>query len=455
VFYAALMMRYDTVLTLIGVAAALANVGVTRLVNRRRENSSRRLLQDRGKMMGAAMNGLQVIETLKATGSESDFFGRWAGYHAKVSNCYQEQQFGGALLSVVPPLLVAVTSALVLAVGGVRVMDGRLSMGALIAFQALMLAFMTPVNGLVQLAGSAQDVKGDLARLDDVLRAQRDPQLGDPKPGDPKPGDAGPTHAASRAPAPEQEAHDPHAAGPPKLSGHLELRGVSFGYSPLDPPLIQDLDLVLRPGCRVALVGGSGSGKSTVAKLVSGLYAPWGGDVLFDGRARTDYPRSTVTASVAVVDQDVSIFEGTVAENITLWDDTVSEAEFVQAARDACIHDDIAARPGGYAALLEEGGRNFSGGQRQRLEIARALAGNPTVLVLDEATSALDPSTEQQIDDHLRRRGCTCLIVAHRLSTIRDCDEILVLDHGRVVQRGTHETMAAVPGPYRTLIAAE
>lgn len=444
VFYAALLLRYDVVLTLIGVTAALANVGVTRLVARRREDSSRRLLQDRGKMMGAAMNGLQVIETLKATGSESDFFARWAGYHAKVSNGYQQQQFGGALLSAVPPLLMAITTSLVLGVGGVRVIDGRLSMGSLIAFQALMFAFMTPVNGLVQLAGSAQDVKGDLARLDDVLRAQRDPQLGD--------------DADAHAPLGEEAVADASALDesvPCKLSGHLELRGVSFGYSPLDPPLVQDLDLVLRPGCRVALVGGSGCGKSTIAKLVSGLYAPWSGEVLFDGRPRTSYPRATITTSVAVVDQEVSIFEGTVAVNVTLWDDTVSEAELVLAARDACIHDDIAARPGGYGALLEEGGRNFSGGQRQRLEIARALAGNPTVLVLDEATSALDPATEQRIDDHLRRRGCTCLIVAHRLSTIRDCDEILVLDHGRVIQRGTHDAMAAVPGPYRTLIAAE
>ena len=434
VFYAALLFRYDAVLALVGVCTAMLNVAVLRWASRARVDLSRRLQQDRGKMLGAAMGGLMTIETLKASGAESDFFSRWAGHHAKVNNTYQQLLLTTTLVGVVPPLLMSINTALVLGIGGLRVMDGHLSMGLLVAFQALVIAFLNPVNRMVDLGGQLQDLKGDLSRLDDVLRAEPDPQ-------------------ASDLPL------DDSAAGvrgdAVKLRGALELRAVSFGYSPMEPPLLQDFSLTLRPGSRVALVGGSGCGKSTVAKLVAGLYAPWSGEILLDGMPRQSVPRNVLVNSLAVVDQDIGMFEGTISENVTLWDSTIPEAELVQAARDAAIHEEVAVRPGGYAGRMEEGGRNFSGGQRQRLEIARALAVNPTILVLDEATSALDPNTEQAIDDQLRRRGCTCLIIAHRLSTIRDCDEIIVLDRGRVIQRGTHETLAAVPGHYRTLIASE
>jgi NHLM bacteriocin system ABC transporter peptidase/ATP-binding protein len=443
--YALLMLRYDVVLSVISVVMGLLNMAALRYVSRRRTVLNQRMLQDRGKLMGTAMGGLQTIETLKASGSESDFFSRWSGYQAKMVNSFQQLQLTTHCLSTVPPFLLAVNTALVLGIGGLRVMDGHLTMGMLVAFQALMLAFLTPVNKLVTLGGTLQEVSGDMNRLDDVLRAEVDRAAED-----------GPGHRADLRAGAVALASPPAAtAGPPKLAGALDLRSVSFGYSSLEPPLVEEFSLTLNPGDRVALVGGSGSGKSTIAKLVAGLYEPWSGEILFDGMNRREVPRAVLVGSVSVVDQDISLFEGTIRDNLTLWDDTVADHDLVQAAKDAAIHDDITERGGGYGAVIEEGGRNFSGGQRQRMEIARALVGNPRLLVLDEATSALDATTEKAIDDSLRRRGCTCVIVAHRLSTIRDCDEIIVLDRGKVVERGTHEQLAATGGPYARLIDSE
>jgi len=324
----------------------------------------------------------------------------------------------------VPPLVISCTNIVVLSVGALHVMNGALTMGMLVAFQSLMSSFLGPVNNLVQLAGTLQEIEGTMNRLDDVERYPIDAQTA-------------------------ADADDVH--GPAQLEGAVEFRDVSFGYSRLEPPLIERFSLSLAPGSRVALVGPSGSGKSTVAKLVTGLYNAWEGEVRLDGRLRTDVPRRLLTNSVALVDQDISMFEGSVRDNITLWDTTVPESQLVQACKDACIHDDIAARQGGYDTKIDEGGANFSGGQRQRLEIARALVGNPRVLVLDEATSALDAATEEAVERNLRRRGCTCVVIAHRLSTVRDADEIIVLDRGKVVERGTHDQLAAAGGAYARL----
>ena len=329
------------------------------------------------------------------------------------------------LLGVCPIFLSALTTAIVLGVGGLRVLDGALTIGGLVAFQSLTASFAVPVNALVQLAGGFQGAKADLARIEDVLSY---PTTSDP----------------------------PHAActqtAAVKLTGRIDMRNVSFGYSAMEPPLIDGLSLRLEPGMRVALVGASGSGKSTVGRLICGLVRPWSGQILYDGVPLDQIPRPLFAASVAYVDQDIFLFEGTVRDNVTLWDATVPEVNISQALKDAAIHDEIAARIGNYSCAVAEAGTNFSGGQRQRIEIARALVGNPSILVLDEATAALDPYTEQVIDGNLRRRGCTCIIIAHRISTIRDCDELIVLDRGHVVERGTHDELLARRGVYADLV---
>jgi NHLM bacteriocin system ABC transporter peptidase/ATP-binding protein len=431
-FYVIVMLQYDVLLTLIGVLLAALNIVVLRIVSRERIDTNQRLLLERGKVTGVAMGGLQSIESIKATGSESDFFVRWAGLEAKLLEAQQELGTRTQFVSAVPPMLTNLAIAAVLGVGALRVMTGDLTIGMLVAFQSLMASFMTPIGQMVSLGSTLQETRGDLNRVEDVLRYEPDPQV--------------PAKIATSGEVPPDM--------PAELSGYLQLRNLTFGYSRLDAPLIEGFSLTLEPGSRVALVGASGSGKSTIAKLVSGLYPPWEGEILFDGQPRANVPHDLLTSSLAMVDQDISLFEGTVKENLTLWDPTITQSSLVRAARDACIHDDVAARQGGYESKVEEDGGNFSGGQRQRLEIARALVEDPTIVIFDEATSALDPTTESEIDDNLRRRGCTCLIIAHRLSTIRDSDEIIVLDRGKVVQRGTHEQMRDVDGPYSRLIGA-
>lgn len=428
VFYGVLMFAYDPVLTMVGVTFAGVNFAILRAESRRRIDGNIRLGMEFGKTIGVSINGLQTIETLKASGLEGDFFARWSGHYAKSLNTLHELSAQNRTVNVIPPLLSALTTATLLIVGGIRVMHGELSLGMLIAFQALMLSFLRPVNDLLELGDTLQALVGDLDRLDDLLENTMAPGL-----------------------------TSEDAAAPPtcRLAGAVELRAVTFGYSPTEPPLIENLSFQLKPGQRIALVGGSGSGKTTVAKLMSGLFEPWSGTICFDGAPRSELARSTLINSLAVVDQEVFMFAGTVRENLTLWDSTVADGDLIQACKDAAIHEVILGLPGGYDAMLTEGGTNLSGGQRQRLEIARALIGNPSVLVLDEATSALDSNTEQLIDQNLRRRGCTCIIVAHRLSTIRDCDEILVFDKGKVVQRGTHDQLWQAGGAYARLLRSE
>ncbi len=430
VFYAALMLWYDVPLTLVVVLVTTMNILSIKLVARVRTDVSRRLLLDKGKLQGTAMGGLQMIETLKATGGEMEFFSRWAGYQAKSLLGDQTLSLLSETTAAVPVTVSSLATMTVYLMGGFRVMHGMMTVGMLVAYQTLVGSFTRPLANLVNFSGMLQELEGDMNRLDDVLRYEKDAQY------------------TRQLPEPAGEAGQAI-----KLSGRIELRGITFGYSPLDPPLIEDFNLEIEPGQRVALVGGSGSGKSTVAKLVSGLYDPWKGQVLFDGVPRTELPRSLITNSVGVVDQEVFLFGGTITENVSMWDSTLSGARITQACRDAALEDVIEGREGRYESIIEESGRNLSGGQRQRLEIARALAGEPSIVILDEATSALDPTTETLIDESLRRRGCTCIIIAHRLSTIRDADKILVMQRGKVVQQGTHDEMKVIDGPYKALIS--
>ena len=441
VFYFLIMLQYDRLLTGIALVFASINFFALQLMLRTRVDANLKLAQEYGKLNGVAIAGIQTIETLKASGLESDSFAKFAGYYAKALNAQQDLGLQSQVLTILPTLLSALMTASILIVGGLKVMDGTLSVGMLVAYQSLMAGFLGPIDSLINFGSLLQDLEADLNRLDDVLQNSVDPEV-ETGPEESK-GEGGKTFSLQQSPI---------TLG---LQGYVELQDITFGYSRVEKPLIENFSLSLKPGQRVAVVGTSGSGKSTIAKLICGLYQPWSGEILFDGTPRKQISRSVLTSCLAMVEQDIFLFGGTVRENLTLWDSTVAPADLVKACQDAAIHDTILSLPGGYEAKLIEGGMNLSGGQRQRLEIARALVRNPAVLVLDEATSSLDAQTELIIDRNLRRRGCSCVVIAHRLSTIRDCDEIIVLEQGLVVQRGTHEQLWAQGGSYVRLLRSE
>ena len=429
VFFGVLMFIYDVPLTLMSISLVSVMAVVFLISSAKIKSKSFKIEMEGGKLSGTTISGIEMIESLKASGSENDFFQQWAGQQAKVVLESQNLALVNLGNSVTPNVISSVLNILVLTLGAFRVMDGHLTIGMLIAYQSLLSSFMGPVSTFIGLGKTLMGIDADMQRVDDVMDYPAPPVF-------------------KESPEVTDDNYLPYE----RLQGSISMRNVTFGYSRLSPPLLEGFNLELTPGKRIALVGGSGSGKSTIGKLLSCLYEPWDGEILFDGKPVSEIDRKVFSASVSVVDQSISIFDGSVKDNITMWNSTIPIEHYVQAAKDACIHDVIISRPDGYYAKLIEGGKNFSGGQRQRLEIARALAINPRILIMDEATSALDAVTEATVDRNLRRRGCTSIIIAHRLSTIRDCDEIIVLDTGKVVQRGTHEELISQEGLYKELI---
>lgn len=436
--YGVTLFFYDVTLTLIGISFAVANLAALRWVSRHRIEANMKSAQDEGNVQATAIAGIASMESLKAGGAEDGFFAKWSGYFAKASNARQAMESSSLMVNALPGLTTVLTNIVILVVGGLRVIDGAISIGMLVAIQSLLASFLEPITMLLGLGAKIQELHGNLNRLDDVLE-------------NPIAADSVPTAIPTTDPAERDAARDLETVGA-RLQGTVELRQVSFGYSPLEPPLIDQFDMRIEPGQRVAFVGGSGSGKSTLAKLICGFYRPWSGEIRFDGHERTSLPRELLTNSLGLVEQDIFLFEGKVRDNLTLWDQTATDDTLWQALEDAHIADVVANLPGGLDAEFLEAGSNLSGGQRQRIEIARALVNNPSILVLDEATSALDTETERIIDENIRRRGCTTIIVAHRLSTIRDCDEIIVLERGRVVERGTHDQLWNAGGLYQELL---
>ena len=429
IFYLVVMLRYSVTMTIVGLATILLQLIVSQIIAAKRVNITRVQMRDSGKLSSATVSGIQMVETIKASGAENGFFQKWAGYQASVNA--SEVRFArlDELLGMVPALLSSLAGSAVLVLGVYQAMQGRFTIGMIMSFQGFLSAFMSPAMLLISAGQSIQEMRTDMERVEDVMQYPADQRFA--REGSREEGDYA------------------------KLSGEVELRNVSFGYSPLAAPLIRDFSLHIKPGSHVAFVGASGCGKSTLSKLISGLYAPWSGEVLFDGKPLSEIDRSVFTGSVAVVDQDIVLFEDSIANNIKMWDSSIEDFEMILAARDAQIYNDIMAREGGFAGKLSEGGRDLSGGQRQRLEIARVLAQDPTLIILDEATSALDALTEYELVKAIKDRGITCIVIAHRLSTIRDCDEIVVLDKGQMVERGTHDELYARGGIYADLIASD
>ena len=431
VFYFFMVIKISWPLTLLGLTAVIINMFMANYISKKRINITRAQLRDAGKLASTTVSGIEMIETIKSSGAENGFFEKWAGYQASVNSSVVRFSKLNEYIGAIPEVIQGFANMAVLLIGAMFIMQGTngFTAGVLMMFQGYLGKFLEPLDSFRGIGQQMQEMRTDMERIEDVMNYEPDVVY--------------------------EDVEIDENAEYSKLTGEMQMKNVTFGYKPLGEPLIKDFNLTLKPGSTVAFVGASGCGKSTLAKLISGLYKPWSGEITFDGQPISDVNREIFTSSVAVVDQDIILFEDTIAENIKMWDKSISDTAMIAAAKDAQIHEDIMQKDGGYSHKVLEGGKNFSGGQRQRIEIARTLAKDPTIIVLDEATSALDAKTENEVIEAITDRGVTCIIVAHRLSTIRDCDEIIVLDKGQVIERGTHDELFAKNGMYTQLITTE
>lgn len=426
--YLYFMLHYSMTLTGIVIAITIINMILVNVMSKRQTEMSRQMLRNESRLTGITMSSLGNIETIKAAGAENAFFNRWKGYFATNYNSVIRTNISMTYFGILPQLFVLIGNTLVLAIGSYYIITGNFTVGMLMAFQSFMGSFNKPVSDIADTMSSLITMRSNMERMEDVYRSEPD--------------------IAITAPA----SLTSEASG--KLSGRLELRNLTFGHSRLAAPLFSNFNLTLQPGKSVAIVGSSGCGKSTLAKIIAGLYQPWSGEVLYDGKPLTQIPRPEFVNSVAMIDQDITLFEGTMAENIKMWDTSMEDFAMIVAASQANIHNDIAARPETYDMHITEGGTNLSGGQRQRVEIATALVREPSLLIMDEATSSLDAVTEAHIMKTIREMNLSLVIVAHRLSTIRDCDQIIVMDHGQIVEQGTHEELIKNNGRYFELFSS-